>query len=69
MFYQTYTARKPPKVPVTVHSRHPVTPGGHGMVPSPAARHLQRTAHASQCIVNGDDAAVFPVFVPDNLDL
>jgi len=25
MFYQTYTARKPPKVSVTVHSRHPVT--------------------------------------------
>jgi len=31
MFYQIYTARKPPNVPVTVHSRHPVTPGGHGM--------------------------------------
>ena len=31
MFYQTHTARKPPNVPVTVHSRHPITPGGHGM--------------------------------------
>jgi len=40
MFYQTYTARKPPKVPVTVQSRHPVTPGGHGMVPSAAACYL-----------------------------
>jgi len=61
MFYQLYTARKPPKVPVTVQSHHPVIPGGHGMVPSPAARHLQRTAHPLQRIVNGDDAAVFPV--------
>jgi len=33
MFYQTYTARKLPKVPVSVHSRHLVTPGSHGMVP------------------------------------
>jgi len=32
MFYQTQTARKPLKVPATVNSRHPVTPGGHGMV-------------------------------------
>jgi len=54
MFYQTYTALKPPSACT------PVTPGGHGMVPS-AARILQRTAHALQCIVNGDDAAVFPV--------
>jgi len=61
MFYQTYTARKPPKVPVTLHSRHRITPGGHGMVPSPAGRHLHRTVHALECIVNGDDAAVFPV--------
>jgi len=38
MFYQTYAARKLPKVPVTVHCRHPVTPGGHGMVPSAAER-------------------------------
>ena len=29
MFCQTYAARKPPKVPVTVHSRHPVTPGSY----------------------------------------
>jgi len=58
---QTYTASKPPKVPVTVHSPRPVTPGGHGMVPSVADRYLQRTAHALQCIVNGDDATVFPV--------
>jgi len=62
MFYQTYTARKTPKVPVTVDSRYPVTPGGHhGMVSSAAVRNLQHTAHALQCIVNGDDAAVFPV--------
>jgi len=26
MFCQTYTARKPPKIPINVHSRHPVTP-------------------------------------------
>jgi len=32
MFYQTYIARKPPKVPVTMLSRHPVIPGSHGMV-------------------------------------
>jgi len=37
----------------------PLSPaGGHGMVPS-AARILQRTAHALQRIVNGDDSAVF----------
>jgi len=30
------------------------------MVPSPAAP-LLRMAHALQCIVNGDDSAVFPV--------
>jgi len=61
-FYQTCTERKPPKVPSTVHSRHPVTPspGGHGIVPS-AGRHLQHTAHALQRIVDGNDAAVFPV--------
>ena len=46
-------------------SRHralpsPRNPRGHGIVPS-AARHLQRTAHALQCIVSGDDAAVFQV--------
>jgi len=63
MFYQTYIARKPLKVPVTMHSRHPVTraPGGDGMVPSVVARHLQRMAHALQCIVTGDDSAVYPV--------
>jgi len=50
--YQTYTAcTQAPKVPVTVHSRHPVNLGGDGMVPSGAARHLQHTAHALQCIV------------------
>jgi len=53
MFYQTYAARKPPKVPVTVHFRHRVTPGGHGMAPSDVARHLQCTAQTLQCIVNG----------------
>jgi len=26
MFYETHTARKPLKVPVTLHSRHPVIP-------------------------------------------
>jgi len=26
MFHQIYTACKPPKVPVTVHSRHPRRP-------------------------------------------
>jgi len=61
MFYQTYTgARKPPKV------RHralwsPRHPRGHGMVSSTAARHLQRTAHASQCIFNGEWLSSFPV--------
>jgi len=30
------------------------------MVLSATARHLQRTVHALQCIVDGDDAAVFP---------
>jgi len=59
MFYQAYTALKTLKVAVTVHSRYPLTPGGHGMVRSAAARHLQRTAHALQCVVNGDDSAVF----------
>jgi len=44
-------ARKPPKVPVTVHSRHPVNLGDDGMVPSGAARHLQHTTHSLQCIV------------------
>jgi len=61
MFYQTYTARKPLKVPVTVHSSHPSPPVGDGMVPSVVARHLQRMAHALQCIVNGNDSEVFPV--------
>ena len=58
MFYQAYTARNTLKVAVTVHSRYPLTPGGHGMVLS-AARHLW--AHTLQCIVTGDDAAVFLV--------
>ena len=31
------------------------------MVSSAAERHMQRTANALQCIVNGDDSAVFPV--------
>jgi len=53
------TRRKFPS-PCTPAS-HPVTPGGHGMVSSAAVRNLQRTAHALQCLVNGDDAAVFPV--------
>jgi len=61
MFYQTYTTRKQPKVPVTVqHSRQPVTPGSHRMVLSAAAHDLPCTAHESQCIVNGDDTAVSP---------
>ena len=62
--YQMYTARKPPKVPVTVHSRHPPR-GGDGMMSSAAASHLQHMAHALQCIVNGDDSAVFPVLYGD----
>ena len=48
---------------VSVHCRHPITPGGDGTVSSAAAwRRLQRTAHALQCIVNGDDSAVFRFF-------
>ena len=46
-------------------SRHqhalPTPPGCDAMVLSPAARGLQHTAHTLQCIVNGDDSAVFPV--------
>jgi len=38
----------------------PPPPDGHRTVPS-ASRHLWRTAHALQCIVNGDHATVFPV--------
>jgi len=38
-------------------SRHPRQPRNG---PSPAARYLQRTAHALQCIISWDDAAVCP---------
>jgi len=41
-------------------SRTPVAPGGHGMVLSAAARYLECMAHGAQCIVNGNDATVFP---------
>jgi len=62
MFYQTYTARKPPSAcaPVTPL---PPPPGGHGMVPSPAAP-LLRTAKALQCIANGDMTQQFSQFCP-----
>ena len=63
MFYQTYTTHKPPSACT------PVTPGCDAMVPSPAACGLQRTAHTLQCIVNGNDSAVFPSFIPGDLDL
>ena len=45
---------------VGMHSRQPVTPGGHGMDPSPAAP-LLRTVRTLQCIASGDDSAVFTV--------
>ena len=53
MFYQTHTASKPLKVPVTMHCCHPFV--------ATEWSHLQHTAHALQRIINGDDAAVFPV--------
>ena len=55
---------------ISVHSCHPVTPGGPTMVPSPAAP-LLRTVHALQCFVSGDDSAVFTVLslVTLNFDL
>ena len=47
---------------VSMHSQHPVTPSCNSMVRTAAGWcHLQHTVHALQCIVNGDDAAVFPV--------
>jgi len=57
--YQTYTARKPLSVcnPITLS-----LPGSYGMDP-PAAHILQHTAHALQCTVNGDNSAVFFVFL------
>ena len=58
MFYQTYTARKPPLAYTAVT---PSPPCCDTMVLSPAACGLQRTAHTLQCIVNGDDSVVFPV--------
>ena len=62
MFWQAYTARKPPTVHASAYTTvTPSPPGGHGMVPSPVVRHLQRTAQALECIVNGHDAAVFRV--------
>jgi len=53
-------ARKQPKVRHRALSS-PRHPRGHGMVSSTAARHLQHTAHASQCIFNGEWLSSFPV--------
>ena len=51
MFFQTST-RKP------LSACTSITPDGHGMDPS-AAHILQRSVHTLQCIVNGDNLAVF----------
>ena len=54
---------------VSVHCRHPVTPGCDAIVSSAAACSVRRTAHALLCIDNGDDSAVFfSFFVPGDLD-
>jgi len=63
MFFQTQTARKPPKVPVTVHSHHPVTSAATEwcrllLYLICSVRHTPY-----QCIVSGDDAAVFFPFL------
>jgi len=69
MFYRTHTARKPPKVPVTVHSRYPVTP--------PAAMEWSRLLLLVICSVRctlynacqWGWLSSFPGFVPGDTDL
>jgi len=68
MFYQTYTARKPLKVPVTVHSCHPITlwrpQNGPVCCPSFAAHATRLTVHCQwRC------RSSFPSFIPGDLDL
>ena len=47
MFYQTYTARKPPKSPA----------GSDGMVPSAAAARCLQRAHTIRTLPGGDGSA------------
>jgi len=68
MFYQTkripHASRRQRALPSPRHS-----PGCDAMVPPPAEPGLQHTADEFQCIVIGDDSAVFRFLVPGNLDL
>ena len=52
-----YASRRQHALPLPRHS----SPGYNAMVRSAAARGLQPTSHALQCIVNGNDSAGFPV--------
>ena len=47
--------------------RHPR--GGGTQSPHAVAAYGLATAHTLLCIVNGDDSAVFRLFVPGDLDL
>jgi len=53
---------------VSVHCRHPVTPGGHRMVPSAAAARCLQRAHTIR-MLPGVTAVLSAFFVPDDLDL